>query len=259
MKKNKQLISIAFIFCIALAIISIWPIKANAETISPNKQELNLGSSETRINKLKNSISERKNINSVSNPTVLNSTANTMALIGRTSGTYDGWMELDMEIGTSNISGQNYTIIGYYTWLTVPFFSGIDFIALAHDSNITFSYSNTYAMIMDDVYLDNGNVVTSQTEFTNATTSRIKEETYGIGYKFDISHSNTHIPYGSICVQAKKAHASPGSSDIVLHYAHQQIGITVNPTISFTSGADIGISAVAQYDKSPALGYQLNY
>lgn len=165
------------------------------------------------------------------------------------------WITLTLEVDKSYKNDGTYEIYGFYSWKTLPFFTGKDFIALTHDSNITFNPQQTKGSINYDTYLSNGDVATSTNPFNNNSS----DFTYAggnVGYRFQLHDGTNQTDYGFIGTTGARPTSS--SSNIVFTYEHQGLSITWNPTLSFPGGVSVSVNAIGAY--TPAnIGIQARF
>ncbi|WP_157055847.1 hypothetical protein [Clostridium sp. DMHC 10] len=154
------------------------------------------------------------------------------------------WLQMFTELDT-NYSG-NYTVYGFYSWLTDANNKKTDVIGLSHDSNVTFDDN---AITHNYYYWDNTENYLSDTYMT-ASSNGAHSASTGSYFEFPFNYWDTdvnHLPYGFIQVSAHKANSNALRSDICFTYAHQQTVFSVTPTVSF-SGFNIVVTPTDKFE-----------
>ncbi|UZW14474.1 hypothetical protein OSC52_01110 [Clostridium pasteurianum] len=167
----------------------------------------------------------------------------------------NGWIRLTINVFSSN--GTNLDVYGFYEWLSRPNFTRDDIFAFAHDSNILFYNENAWSehyYSWSDIRnpLNEGSVHLNSNNYNNYI-----HDIGGVGFKFDLADTcgmypdgKTAYPYGILYVPAKKANTFNEGAQIGLNYAHEQVGISFQPSVSIPLGVDINISAASYYAKA---------
>lgn len=157
-----------------------------------------------------------------------------------------GWIKLRLEsyqkAGTNDI-----TVAGFYEWLSRPFFSGHDTLAIGHDASITFNNQSCFGAFISPDYdsVTESNIQKVQ-RVNRADGNSFKTDASGVAYKFKLGDSQgiNDPVYPSILFDNGMMYVEGtvlnGSGNLQLSYGHAQLSLNynVNDVVSFlTTGA----------------------
>lgn len=167
------------------------------------------------------------------------------------SGNRYSWIKLSLE--AYDFGNNEYMFSGFFEWLTKPYFTRNDVIALGHDSSIGFDTDSAFGFYQCEYYTSaNLDPVYSFKRFDfSADQTNTNASTNGVAYKFKLQTTPDMYPArhtGAIHCSGQINAANGGNLQI--SYGHSEISIDFNieSAISWKSSGAISFNVSGSQD-----------
>ena len=150
------------------------------------------------------------------------------------SGNRYSWIKLTVE--AYGFNDGSYMFCGFFNWLTKPFFTGNDVIALGHDSSIVFNTDSTFGYYQCE-YMTSASGKTDLSFYhfdfaqdkTNTTAT-----TTGVGAKFKLQHTQDSYPAVHSGAIYCNGWLNASKGNLQVSYGHSQLSINTSISASIT-------------------------
>lgn len=151
------------------------------------------------------------------------------------SGNRYSWIKLSLE--AYDFGNNDYMFSGFFEWLTKPYFTKNDVIALGHDSSIGFDTNSAFGYYQCEYYTSaNLDPIYSFKHFDfSADQTNTTASTNGVAYKFKLQTTPDMYPARHIGAIHCNGHInSANGGNLQISYGHSEI------SVDFNIGAVIG-------------------